>query len=181
MLSSELPEGHFRCYKCGDVKVLTEKCRNKMCKKCFSDYKKERYRTNPEPVKKKIAEYRASHKAALYAADKVWRQNNREKIAARFTRWRKANPVKRLLSQAKRRARKRGSQVVPITPAMLEARLAVFGGRCSYCGGPFEHWDHLKPLELGGPHILSNLRPSCAACNVRKGTAPAKEWMSGTF
>lgn len=177
MLSLELPEGHFRCYRCKDVKPVVEKCPNRMCKKCMSDYKKDRYRRDPGPTLRKCAEYKVAHKERARLVDRANRQKNLARERAKVAAWSKANPVKRLLSQAKRRARKRGSQVVPITPAMLAARLAVFGGLCAYCGAPFEHWDHVKPLELGGPHILSNLRPACAACNIRKGVMPAKEWL----
>ncbi|MBT2266408.1 HNH endonuclease [Rhodococcus erythropolis] len=46
------------------------------------------------------------------------------------------------------------------------------------CGGPYQHLDHVKPLSAGGPHMLSNLRPSCADCNLSKGAKwplPQKE------
>ncbi len=57
---------------------------------------------------------------------------------------------------------------VEFTAADLELRMSMFGLACWLCGGPFEHIDHVKPLSLGGPHMLSNLRPSCQECNARK-------------
>ncbi len=172
-----LDDGRFKCYKCGFPKDLSERCKNKMCKQCFSNYKKDLYRKNPEPTKLKTRAYRIEHRAALKEADVVYNATHKPQIAARVSRWAKANPGKRLEAQQRRRARKRGSQVVRITQEQLAARLSVFDGLCAYCGAPHEHWDHVKPLELGGPHILSNLRPSCARCNLRKGRMPAKEWL----
>ncbi|WP_443079021.1 HNH endonuclease [Streptosporangium sp. NBC_01495] len=30
------------------------------------------------------------------------------------------------------------------------------------------YWDHYKPISKGGHHVVDNLRPACAACNLRK-------------
>jgi 5-methylcytosine-specific restriction endonuclease McrA len=166
----------FVCYKCRVPQAIEEKCKNKMCKGCFSDYKKKRYQENPIPTLEKTRAYRASHLIDLKQADKLWRLNNPGKIAAKAARWAKNNPGRRLEAQQRRRARKKGSQVIKITQVMLRDRLTIFGGQCAYCSGPFEHWDHVKPLELGGPHILSNLRPACAPCNIRKGQMTPNEW-----
>ena len=68
----------------------------------------------------------------------------------------------------KRRVIQRESSGMTITPALLSARMAAFGNQCWMCGGDFEHIDHVKPLSKGGPHILSNLRPACAHCNLSK-------------
>lgn len=174
-----LGDGLFRCYKCTFPRPLAERCSNRMCKQCFSDYKKKRRLADPGPTLRKTAEYRASHKAEISASGKIYREKNQGREASRKAVWSRSNPINRLESQARRRALKRGTQVVKITKAQLADRLAVFGGRCSYClTGLFEHWDHLMPLELGGPHILSNLRPSCARCNLRKGVVSPREWLA---
>lgn len=62
----------------------------------------------------------------------------------------------------------RAATVAPFTREQLAARMAYFGNRCWICAGPFEQVDHVKPLAKGGPHMLANLRPSCAPCNNRK-------------
>jgi 5-methylcytosine-specific restriction endonuclease McrA len=72
----------------------------------------------------------------------------------------------------------KSAQTAKIGKSDIVARVSVFGERCAYCGGPFEHLDHVKPISLGGPHILSNLRPSCAKCNLTKNAKPAKEWLA---
>lgn len=56
-------------------------------------------------------------------------------------------------------------------------RLLVYGkfrGHCAYCGKGIEYKDmqvdHLTPVFRGGADDISNLMPSCRACNFRKGT-----------
>ena len=72
---------------------------------------------------------------------------------------------------------KLGALLVPFTEKQLDARMSVFGYRCAYCGGPFEHVDHVKPLSKGGPHCLSNLRPACAPCNGGKADKRLCDWL----
>ena len=165
------------CYECKHKFSISEICLNGKCKSCMIKYKKIWYEKNKNQIRKKQDIYRLINKEKLRIADKLWRQNNREKNQSRIAKWAKENPLRRLESQQRRRARKLGSQVIKITPEILKSRLEVFGGVCSYCGGSFEHWDHLKPLELGGPHIPSNLRPACAKCNTKKGITFPKIWL----
>lgn len=55
------------------------------------------------------------------------------------------------------------------TKAKVQARMAMFGGRCWICKvGPFEEIDHVKPLSKGGAHLPANLRPACRSCNRSK-------------
>ncbi|WP_399552357.1 HNH endonuclease [uncultured Microbacterium sp.] len=60
---------------------------------------------------------------------------------------------------------------VKIGLAELNERFAYWGFACWMCGSPWEHIDHVKPIAKGGPHLLANLRPACAACNMKKGSA----------
>lgn len=71
--------------------------------------------------------------------------------------------------QGERRAHITRTYTVPFTATQMAARLAFYGYRCWMCGGPYEHLDHVKPIAAGGPHMLANLRPSCAKCNLSKG------------
>jgi len=50
-------------------------------------------------------------------------------------------------------------------------------GLCYHCRrvlNPFRefHIDHLVPLSKGGSDNVENLVPSCATCNLKKGTRP---------
>lgn len=59
-------------------------------------------------------------------------------------------------------------QVIDFSAGELESRMSMFGFRCWICDGPFEAIDHVKPISVGGAHMLSNLRPICRECNGRK-------------
>lgn len=52
--------------------------------------------------------------------------------------------------------------------AKVEARWAMWGGKCYMCGAPANCTDHVKPRAKGGLNLPANLRPACTACNVRK-------------
>lgn len=70
---------------------------------------------------------------------------------------------------AKRRARRRGTDHGCVSAASLDELYAVAGGSCVYCGSEAQHFDHIHPLDAGGPHCLTNLAPACASCNLSKG------------
>ena len=55
------------------------------------------------------------------------------------------------------------------------------GRRCVYCGaGPLYrralHLDHLVPKSAGGSDAAHNRVPSCAACNIRKGSKDVRTY-----
>jgi len=50
------------------------------------------------------------------------------------------------------------------------------GERCAYCGAPWQHLDHVVPLERGGTHAIGNLLPACASCNTSKNRHLLAEW-----
>jgi 5-methylcytosine-specific restriction endonuclease McrA len=47
---------------------------------------------------------------------------------------------------------------------------------CVYCGGPFEHVDHVIPASRGGTDDPDNLVPACTPCNTSKGNKLLAEW-----
>lgn len=47
---------------------------------------------------------------------------------------------------------------------------------CVYCGGPFEHVDHVVPTTRGGTDDPTNLVPACTSCNTSKGDKLLAEW-----
>src|SRR5690606_19457994 len=70
---------------------------------------------------------------------------------------------------SRRRARIAGGLVIPFTAEQVAARIAYYGGRgCIWRTAPYEELDHVKPIKVGGPHILANLRPACRSCNASK-------------
>ena len=46
-------------------------------------------------------------------------------------------------------------------------------GICAYCGGPYEHDEHVKARIIGGVYTI----PSCMDCNLSKGKKGKKTWL----
>jgi 5-methylcytosine-specific restriction endonuclease McrA len=116
-----------------------------------------------------VRHYRTWCQKQWYAGNRDVARERRIQMRARMTEEQRARQraLGRLHSQV-RRARKKLSLYIRFTEVQLAQRMAMFAG-CWMCGGPFEHIEHVKPLAVGGPHILANLRPSCAPCNLSKG------------
>jgi len=79
------------------------------------------------------------------------------------------------------RVKKRNNTIQTFTRSQLEQRMSVFGFKCAYCGGSFDHIDHVKPISKGGYHCLSNLRPACKKCNQEKHNKSLKEWRASSL
>ncbi len=124
------------------------------------DYNRRNYWKNPQKSRSdKRADYE-KHRAKRLAASRERLASDPE-YKARFRAW-------QLASNRKRR-RRLGGKTLPGVPRMaIRQKMAYWGNRCWVCGGPEEHVDHVKPIAKGGPHMLCNLRPICASCNVRK-------------
>jgi 5-methylcytosine-specific restriction endonuclease McrA len=97
-----------------------------------------------------------------------WQRANRVRVRFNTAEYSAKNPELRRAMKHRRRALALAAGVVQFSPNQWHERLKYFGSKCWMCGGPFEHIDHVKPLSRGGPHMLANLRPSCARCNLTK-------------
>jgi 5-methylcytosine-specific restriction endonuclease McrA len=149
--------------------------------------------------------YRAAHREKLLAYAREWRAANRDKTRA-YTqkcdhknreirrikaqrrrevapeavkqaelKWRSANREKVQNKQRQRRARMRGAAGTH-NAAAVEARMALFGNCCAYCGGEFQTVDHVIPLSRGGTCWPANLRPACRRCNSKKNDSDWRKW-----
>jgi 5-methylcytosine-specific restriction endonuclease McrA len=139
-------------------------------------------RANPEWVREHYERYYAKHRERHLARAKAWAAAN-PLVAAESRRrgrikWAAANPHKIRNTKERRRLRLKGVRIVDFSHDDLFLRLSVFGHACAYCGGPFESLDHVKPIALGGLHILANIRPACRSCNSKKGAKPPRKWFA---
>ena len=68
-----------------------------------------------------------------------------------------------------------------LTAAQWSTILAMFAGRCAYCGrrGRKLTLDHLQPVSRGGAHTASNAVPACGKCNSSKGARMPLEFFFG--
>lgn len=61
-----------------------------------------------------------------------------------------------------------------VAPLTKTAILKMYDGHCAYCGGKLCRGtvtiDHVFPKSHGGTRQLSNIKPSCAFCNLIKGS-----------
>lgn len=146
---------------------------------------------NPDKVREWKRNYHKAHAEKICEAGRLWRKQNPEKIRAhklanaekireqrrshyaKNTEWRRAwleaNAHRTRVYANKRRALKASADCGCITPESESRVIAAYGNSCVYCGAPHEHLDHVVPLSKGGPHCVSNLRTSCASCNLSKG------------
>jgi len=138
-----------------------------------------RYKKNAKKIGAQRMALRSANPEKFREAEKVWRAANPDRIRAKHVRelqdnprlsheryWR--NPEYARAKSARRKAMRRKVSIGVITPATLAARIAYYGGKCWMCGAEYEHLDHVKPLSKGGAHMLANLRPACAPCNMLK-------------
>ncbi len=145
---------------------------------------------NPEVAKA----YREKNKEALSRGYREWRLQNRPHILRYAVKWRtenrdharayaiaynKKNPETKRLSEAKRRARKRGGEG-KVTVNELMNLFKTQRGKCTYCSialkGNFQI-DHIIPLARGGLHLLSNLQLLCPPCNRHKHAKTHDEYL----
>lgn len=127
-----------------------------------------RYAADPDRVRARRRERYSAAPEIGRAKSRRWRAANPDRRRNALRSWRASNPERHRELERRRNALKSGSRVLPITKEALRQRLSMFGG-CWVCDGAAEQIDHVKPLAVGGPHILANLRPICALCNQRKG------------
>lgn len=116
------------------------------------------------------AEWRARNPGRI-AYEKAWRAANWDRLLEQ-TRYRnRADPSNARRAKHKYRAAKAGNGHVAYTAEDLKAKVNYWGRRCWICSKPLLpgfHWDHVKPLNKGGPDMLANLRPACGPCNQSK-------------
>jgi 5-methylcytosine-specific restriction endonuclease McrA len=161
---------------------------SKLCLSCQSQY----YQNNRSAILKKNLQSQRKHKLKNNLRKMVWALKNKSKIRkanqdyykrnvskimAYNKKWTKENVLASRNKGHRYRVRKRGNTIQKFTKAQLEQRMSVFGFQCAYCGGSFDHIDHVKPISKGGYHCLSNLRPACRKCNLEKHNKSLLEWL----
>jgi 5-methylcytosine-specific restriction endonuclease McrA len=195
-----LEDSHGKvCPRCSVPKPLADYRKDKTrpdgrgswCRSCCREYEKQLYARDPEKYKQAVAARKAADPEKVRARDRSYNQRHAATHRARSSLWSKSNPERRkvirqrweqnnkvyaCLKAGRRRALVLSRQVGAVTPEGVAQRVEMYGGMCAYCGGPYEHLDHVKPLNRGGPHMLGNLRPSCSKCNQEKGARSAKDW-----
>jgi hypothetical protein len=108
-----------------------------------------------------------------------WIKNNPEKVKNVKKRWVKNHPEKMKEIRRRGNTHRRLNEANMVFECFTDDDVILkYGNRCFYClDGSFEHLDHYIPISKGGNHTLSNVRPSCACCNLRKHNKMPEEWI----
>jgi 5-methylcytosine-specific restriction endonuclease McrA len=143
--------------------------RRSTCKACLSEYNAEHYAENVEALRTYIAKYRAENVEAIRAQRAEYQRTPAGRAVGRA-------------GNAKRRALKRDAFTDNHSAANLADHFEEIGAfNCTYCHAPAEHVDHIVPLARGGAHVLGNLLPACADCNLEKGARDPYEFLAERF
>lgn len=127
---------------------------------------------------RKCWQVRAKANRMKHPNAKEWarRANERYEVteAAAFRNERYRASYKGLISERmaahKRRSRNEGVEH-DLTKEDMKAILKEFFGRCAYCNEPCSEFrfDHVIPVQDGGPDVPANQVPACRQCNRKKG------------
>lgn len=114
--------------------------------------------------------YWKDHQASLIR-DRAYRKSRPEKEAEKAKRYRHKNPLKFKERSARQKARKLGQKPPKVD---YSAILERDNGLCHVCGLPAvdPQFDHVVAFINGGLHEESNIKVSCAHCNLVKGDRP---------
>lgn len=174
------------CPTCGETKPVSEFPKNKrkkdgydrQCKDCTNARMRKAYAENPEIKISYSRQYRLDHPEWSKNYQREWHQQHADERYEKYkelgtdpeVRKRRRNYTR--VSEQKRRAIKANGEVDKITTVELASLLNKYENKCWICSIELTeeilHWDHYKPLSVGGPHNLDNLRPACNMCNIRK-------------
>lgn len=174
------------CPRCGATKPLEEFGRNAQqksgravyCRPCGTALTRAWREKNRERARiRRASEYQANREKAIEQAA-AWVRANPERARAHQAKFRKENRDYYKAKGQERRALLASVTVEPFTRTeLLESYAQRDLAGCTYCGGPYEHDDHVVPLARGGLHTIENLVPACAWCNCSKGTKLVAEWL----
>lgn len=195
-IAPKVKGSHKKCPECKFTKPISEFTGNvyqndglsRTCKECQHAYyecnktrisasNKKSQRKNKEKNNARKLRWAKANPLKVRKTNQLYYERNKDKITEYNKKWVKENPLARRSIAQKRNIKKKNGTIQEFTIKQLEQRMEVFGFCCSYCGGAFDHIDHLIPIARGGYHCLANLRPACQDCNLRKGAVDPFVWL----
>jgi 5-methylcytosine-specific restriction endonuclease McrA len=142
--------------------------KQRRCKPCQHAAQKRWRETNRDHSRAQIAAWNEAHPDSVRDRARRYRERHPERVKA--TQDRHARTPYRRLSAANRAAARR-ARCAEVIDRMLV--FLIDHGRCGICGQACDpedfHVDHVWPLARGGPHVLWNLQPTHPTCNLRRG------------
>lgn len=187
-----------QCSGCPHVKRLDEFNRKKdglggresKCKTCSKGYyedNRERYAETNRNWRERNPEYMCNwyeanrdcpeYKQRKAEYNRNWYEANKERKAETDRNWKRNNADKCVLSNQRRRARKR---ILPntLTEDQRQDIYDYFDGGCAFTGDTDDvHMDHVIPLATGhGGTVYGNIIPLRGDLNMSKGDRSLFEW-----
>lgn len=163
-LEERLASTHKACTQCDEYLPKVEfyedpkrlDGRYSWCKACFKAHCRSAY--DPEKDAERGARYRSTPEA-------------KERARERLRAWYAENPERAREQTRRYQARRSAATVEEVSYAAILEREGMV---CHICGVDIQgmsdlHFDHVIPLSRGGAHSNDNIKPSHAACNLRKG------------
>lgn len=133
-----------------------------------------RYRANPEKERERVRRWQKANPEKVIEIQRRVQINNPSNMRERCRRrreWRRAS---------------RRAALQPVTRAQIDARFALWGNRCAFCGVDANHErnhgrrcltvEHVLALTKGGLDEAANIIPACSACNCSKNNSPVENW-----
>lgn len=177
----EIPPGHKKCSRCGEVKPINEFYKRSSskdglayaCKDCEKSGVNKSYKKTKDKKKQK-QRYQANREKILEQSRQYY-QKNKEARRAYHKEYQKNNPQVRKKADAKRREllKKAREGVEPYTRYDVIDRDSIDGiPICQLCNKSLKleevEIDHIIPLAKGGKDELSNVRVLCSLCNASR-------------
>lgn len=175
------------CPTCGQRKTIDQFPRNKrkkdgldrQCKECTNARIRAAYAKDPAKKIAKTRQYHLDHPEWSKRVQREWHQRNKDRRYAEYLERGKDPDVAARRREATRRCehRRRASvagdlSAKTISSEEYERILVEYAECCWICDVSLcdvdMHWDHVRPLAKGGRHVVENLRPACASCNIKK-------------
>lgn len=149
-----------RCVECGSPFIRLNPKRIYCRKTC----------KNRATARRHVPNGRDRQRQRLWARAHQAENNERSRV------WTRKNPARASERTNRHRARLIGAEG-RWTAAEWDALVALFGGRCAYCGSerPLTI-DHRVPLSRGGSNEIANIVPACGFCNRSKGARTEEEF-----
>jgi 5-methylcytosine-specific restriction endonuclease McrA len=157
------------CPKCHSIGTLRWQRKNPEKRSAQSH---RHYLKHSEEIKKRTGKWKKNNHALRSATQHEYYVSNRDKVLSSIKTWGIKNRKRLNLLYAKKNAARR-SKVSggAVTPGEWDSILKFYNGLCAYCSKhEWEHLEHVIPLSKGGTHSPDNVVPSCASCNLSKGS-----------
>ena len=147
------------------------------------------YQLNADKICEKRRLYREFNPEKVRESEIRWRKANPDKVLKNNQKWAKANPKKMRECCRRRDAKRRSARfraLQPVTRQEIDARFALWGNRCAFCGVDAKHSrnaghdrltvEHVLALTKNGLDEADNIMPACHSCNSSKHTSPVETW-----